>query len=1604
MKTFITVSLLFFCSLVNAADYYVSKSGNDVTGNGSIGSPWLTIFKATSTVSSFGNVINIGAGTYLETSQLVISPGVSLLGVVNDSTAVRIQSTLSAQYSAMISMTSATQGTNGQQSIKWLTLDGRNVTSWILVCNGRSNVEIAHCQVFNAVERGILINAWNNLSNNNEPATYSTGNSVHHNWFKNNSSHPGFGTGELNIGGQQDMTIYSNKMESLRASGINGWPIKYLNNGWYKNVEIYNNTLNKTPVAYSNQTGSGLDWYFCIELARCRGVNIHHNQLSGGGVDNNIGYLPAPYAYSIRVCDNVITQSVPNLFRNSAITIEYKHYNVIIERNYVENFAVGVMFTPRGTTEQGDVGGYQDSIWIRNNLFVLAKGENDARGVDFYSDANTTAYIYNSTNVWIDNNTMLCKSGYAGSYGIRLTESNAGGLLNKIYIRNNVISNFQTTPIVHNANPGARITNLYVQNNDMYGNGNNNTPWFIGPVPNPYTNSGNITGTPTYGSNYTIPNSSSILYNAGIDVGIPFNNGAPDIGYHEFGGSTNPGASIYRSRISGSWFTVSAGNETWEKSTDGGTNWSNAAVAPNSTDGTIVIREGHTITLLTASVSVDQLTIDATGRLDISSGSTLTIDDGTGDDIILNGILSNAGTFTQNGGAAVVLNSGSEYIHATNTGIIPTGTYHANSTINVTGVTTTLPTFSASATYGNVIWNCPVGTSSLSLAGNLKNIAGNFTFIASGTTGELRLLGTTSGITISINGNLNIQGGKLVFSNGSASTSRISLGGSFNQTGGIFDGASSGSMTIEFTGVNKSFIQSAGTLTNTQINWTVNSGASLNLVSNLPVAASRSLNVIGTLTRTTGSITGTGTTYYSGPATIPANLFASNIVAGTLVVNRAGGVSLGSALTTSGPLTLTAGALSIGSNTLTVNGAVSGPGTLSGTSGSNLSIGGIAGTLNFTGGSNTLKNILLNTGSTATLGNALNITGGTAPATEGTVIVNTGAILTTGGNLTIKSNAFGTARVATSLGTIIGNATVERYINANVVGRKWHLLSGRSTMSSQNILQSWQEGGGAPVYPNQGTWLTSNLYSGSNGFDETSQTSSILKHNPSVPSWVGQTATNTGSVSDEQGYMLYIRGDRFANSGNALQAQTVLRTTGTLRQGTQAAVTILNGNTGFTMVGNPYASPVDLENVLTAANMGQFFYIWDASEAGNHGLGMFRLVQKTGGGTYISTPTTGSDNTLRYIHSGQALFLKTNGVGNAAFVVTEANKASSLSIINPLAPVPGDQQLYTELVTVNSGNTELVADAVRVWYNPGFSAGATDDVLKMGNFKENISSYRNGIKLIAEMRPMITVNDTVFLRSGNLEIKNYRFKINTFDFVQTNLIAMLEDSWLNNSTPLNLGGAVTDIDFSVTADPASANSDRFRIVFAAAGPLPVTITSFEAAQQGSQVAVEWKATNQVNMKQYEVEKSTDGINYIKVNTQAAVGTNGSDATYTWMDVNPVTGSNFYRLRSVSVNGDIKISQVVLVKIAKGNPVIRVYPNPVVNRTMGLQFTDMQPGVYLLRLFNTAGQLLFTKTVNHSGGSATQTIVLDSKITNGNYLLEILKPDKLKTTTRVLITE
>jgi len=169
--------------------------------------------------------------------------------------------------------------------------------------------------------------------------------------------------------------------------------------------------------------------------------------------------------------------------------------------------------------------------------------------------------------------------------------------------------------------------------------------------------------------------------------------------------------------------------------------------------------------------------------------------------------------------------------------------------------------------------------------------------------------------------------------------------------------------------------------------------------------------------------------------------------------------------------------------------------------------------------------------------------------------------------------------------------------------------------------------------------------------------------------------------------------------------------------------------------------------------------------------------------------------------------------------------------------------------------------------------------------------------------------------------------------------------------------------------------------FSITATLPVAIASIRANKNNSGVSVYWSVFNEINVKQYEVERSTDGMSYVKVGTVAAINA----SNYTWFDVSPLNGNNYYRLKSVDNDGSLQFSQSVFVKFGTDNSQnITLISNPVVNNKVQLLVENIDNGTYYITLYNQLGQLITKKQIVFTGSSATYTLSTSSSLAKGVY--------------------
>jgi hypothetical protein len=464
--------------------------------------------------------------------------------------------------------------------------------------------------------------------------------------------------------------------------------------------------------------------------------------------------------------------------------------------------------------------------------------------------------------------------------------------------------------------------------------------------------------------------------------------------------------------------------------------------------------------------------------------------------------------------------------------------------------------------------------------------------------------------------------------------------------------------------------------------------------------------------------------------------------------------------------------------------------------------------------------------------------------------------------------------------------------------------------------------------------------------------------------------------------------------------ETVLRTKGNLYTGDQPPIVVSAGK--FASIGNPYASTLDM-SLIMKTGVKDFFYVWDPKLGGNYGLGGYQTFSKNAADDYEITPGDGSydisGSVSNYIQSGQA-FLVQADVTDGSLTFTENIKSGGSGQVSRPAGL-SRPQLRASLYGVNADNSTYMIDGVLSNYDDSYSNSVDAlDAIKPTNASENLSIKTANTLLVIERRHRIEGNDTIFLNLANTKVQKYRFEFTAGGLGQAALTGILEDTYLHSSTPLNLNGS-TIVDFNILNTPGSYAPGRFRILFTPVLVLPLNFTSVKAYQANKDIAVEWLAKDEINTRQYEVEKSGNGIQFINLAVTAATGNGEHQANYQVTDAHPVEGYNYYRIKTVNLNGRTGYSNVVKVFNGKGKQEVTIYPNPVPDAVISIQLNNMPEGNYGIKLLNNHGQKVLDKIIQHSEGSSTELIAIDKNIPHGIYQLQIIKPDNVVITKKLM---
>jgi len=98
-------------------------------------------------------------------------------------------------------------------------------------------------------------------------------------------------------------------------------------------------------------------------------------------------------------------------------------------------------------------------------------------------------------------------------------------------------------------------------------------------------------------------------------------------------------------------------------------------------------------------------------------------------------------------------------------------------------------------------------------------------------------------------------------------------------------------------------------------------------------------------------------------------------------------------------------------------------------------------------------------------------------------------------------------------------------------------------------------------------------------------------------------------------------------------------------------------------------------------------------------------------------------------------------------------------------------------------------------------------------------------------------------------------------------------------------------------------------------------------------------------------------------------------TYNWVDARPNSATNFYRIKALDNDGTFRYSATVKVNMGGAVQDVRVYPTTLDQPTLNLELTDQPAGNYEISMATALGQMIFNRTIQHTGGNAVMTVDL-----------------------------
>ncbi|HMC99254.1 MAG TPA: LamG-like jellyroll fold domain-containing protein, partial [Ferruginibacter sp.] len=309
--------------------------------------------------------------------------------------------------------------------------------------------------------------------------------------------------------------------------------------------------------------------------------------------------------------------------------------------------------------------------------------------------------------------------------------------------------------------------------------------------------------------------------------------------------------------------------------------------------------------------------------------------------------------------------------------------------------------------------------------------------------------------------------------------------------------------------------------------------------------------------------------------------------------------------------------------------------------------------------------------------------------------------------------------------------------------------------------------------------------------------------------------------------------------------------------------------------------------------------------------------------------------------------------------------------------------LYLSSPYVHSGgvydnNLNYGGPGIWFWNSPGYLA-------LQFNYKNASVASLNGTMILGGWMKIICMR-----ASGVLKIYINAVLVNTTNegtMVPTyNYTAKFGTMWYQAQTPPPYNGHNGKIDEFRIYNRALTQQEITDLYV-----LPISLSSFSAIKSNSNVALNWQTSTEQNCDHFNLQRSTDGVNFTTIGQVRANGNSSTSINYQYTDqtAKDIAGGKtiFYRLEIIDFDARKTYSSVVTIKLDSNKDGLLILQNPVVN-DLRMQVSSAEKKNASFIITDPQGRQVVKRDILLYQGSNAITISL-SGLTRGIYYVTMI---------------